>query len=55
MKSGVALNALLLILAVIEFFVAMASSIYACNACCCSGPTTVQVNINEHWSADTKS
>lgn len=50
-QVGAALCSLLLILAVLEFFVALASSIYGCNACCCSGPTVqVMIIINEQCS-----
>jgi hypothetical protein len=42
-QVGAALGSLLLILAVVEFFVALASSIYGCNACCTS--PSVQVCI----------
>jgi hypothetical protein len=45
-QSGVALGSILLILAVVELFVAFASSIYGCMSCCCtSTPGRVQVCI----------
>ena len=34
-RAGAGIGSLLLILAIIEFFVALASSIYGCNATCC--------------------
>ncbi|KAK3755900.1 hypothetical protein QZH41_010003 [Actinostola sp. cb2023] len=37
-EAGVALSTILLLLAIAEFFIALASSIYGCNACCCSAP-----------------
>lgn len=39
-KAGAGIGAILLALAIIEFFVALTSSIYGCNASCCGFSTS---------------
>ncbi|XP_031574091.1 membrane-spanning 4-domains subfamily A member 8-like [Actinia tenebrosa] len=42
-KVGAGVGAILLILALVEFFVALTSSVYGCNASCCGTTTTAGV------------
>lgn len=48
-KVGAGVGSILLILALVEFIVALTSSVYGCNATCCGGGHTtsgvVQVNV----------
>ena len=39
-KAGVGIGSVLLIIALLEFFVALTSAIYCCNAVCCGQRTT---------------
>jgi len=41
---GAGLGSCLLIFAIVEFFVALASSVYCCNAVCCGAPTVGSVS-----------